>query len=253
MIHTQKKKNKFFTFMFSIVPGAAEMYMGFLRNGLSMLILCMIPILLCAIFGEEIFLIPIAIVWIYGFFHAWNIAGLDDEDFYACRDVYIWEEFADGRDIALPEDKIKKILPVALLIVGFGVVWNYVFSIVIKFIPGDYWNMLYPGIKGVPGVVLAIFFIILGFRLLKKKKENIYTEREIPIYIESKERINIESKEQVDTVNEEPGDAQSDEQTIAENDETATESDETVSESNETAAENEEKADESGAQGEKED
>ena len=35
----QKKKNKFFTFIFSLLPGAAEMYMGFMKNGLSMMVM----------------------------------------------------------------------------------------------------------------------------------------------------------------------------------------------------------------------
>ena len=210
MIHTQKKKNKFFTFICSLVPGAAEMYMGFLKNGLSLLILCMICILLCGAFSE-LFLVPLAIVWIYGFFHAWNIAGLDDEDFGACSDVYVWEEFTDGRDISLPEDKIKKIAPVALLFVGFGILWNFVFSIVIKFIPGDYWNIFYPIIKGVPGLVFAVLFIILGFRLLKGKKQQLYIEHEVPVYIESsknvdaviEEKADKQSKDKIETKNEE--------------------------------------------------
>ena len=183
MIHTQKKKNKFFTFIFSMVPGAAEMYMGFLKNGLSLLLVCMVCVFLCGGFGE-LFLVPLAITWIYGFFHAWNIAGLNDEDFYASRDEYIWEEFIDPRDFSIPEDKVKKVLPIALLFVGFGIVWNYVFSIVINFIPGDYWNIVYPIVKGIPGLVFAILFIILGFKLLKEKKKQIDLEDEMPILIE---------------------------------------------------------------------
>ena len=31
------KKNNFFTFIFSFLPGAAEMYMGFMKNGFSIL------------------------------------------------------------------------------------------------------------------------------------------------------------------------------------------------------------------------
>ena len=33
-----KKKNRFFTFCFSLMPGAAEMYMGFLKTGLSLMV-----------------------------------------------------------------------------------------------------------------------------------------------------------------------------------------------------------------------
>ena len=33
-----KKKNKFFTFLCSFLPGAAEMYMGFMKMGISLLV-----------------------------------------------------------------------------------------------------------------------------------------------------------------------------------------------------------------------
>ena len=32
-----KKKNRFFTFIFSCMPGAGEMYMGFMNRGVSMI------------------------------------------------------------------------------------------------------------------------------------------------------------------------------------------------------------------------
>ena len=33
----QQKKGKFFTFIFSFIPGAAEMYMGFMKQGVSLM------------------------------------------------------------------------------------------------------------------------------------------------------------------------------------------------------------------------
>ena len=32
-----RKKNKFLTFIFALLPGAAEMYMGFMKMGLTLL------------------------------------------------------------------------------------------------------------------------------------------------------------------------------------------------------------------------
>ena len=33
-----KKKNRFLTFCFSLMPGAAEMYMGFMRTGTELML-----------------------------------------------------------------------------------------------------------------------------------------------------------------------------------------------------------------------
>lgn len=35
----RKKKNAFMTFVFSFIPGCAEMYWGFMKNGVSLLAL----------------------------------------------------------------------------------------------------------------------------------------------------------------------------------------------------------------------
>ena len=37
-----KKKNRFLTFCFSMLPGAAEMYMGFMKTGVSLMSLFML-------------------------------------------------------------------------------------------------------------------------------------------------------------------------------------------------------------------
>ena len=81
----QKKKNKFFTFIFSLLPGAAEMYMGFMKNGLSMMIIFFITFLPMAAFNSmEFMMLLSAVVWFYGFFHARNSAALR----YSCRPHY---------------------------------------------------------------------------------------------------------------------------------------------------------------------
>ena len=172
MKHIPTRRNKFFTFIFSFCPGAAEMYMGFLHNGLSLLAVFMLIVLLCIVFSEA-FVVFLALVYIYAFFHAWSIVALDDENFSTSEDVYIWEEFIDGREINLPKEKIRKFLPVAMLLIGIAILWEYVFSIVIKFIPGDYWNIVYPIIKDIPGCVFALLCIIYGFKLLKTKKDEL--------------------------------------------------------------------------------
>ena len=42
----QQKKNKFFTFIFSFMPGAAEMYMGFMKQGVCLLALFLLSFII---------------------------------------------------------------------------------------------------------------------------------------------------------------------------------------------------------------
>ncbi|MCI8355555.1 MAG: hypothetical protein HFI47_10905, partial [Lachnospiraceae bacterium] len=39
-----KKKSRFLTFCFSMLPGAGEMYMGFMRTGVSLMLLFFLSI-----------------------------------------------------------------------------------------------------------------------------------------------------------------------------------------------------------------
>ena len=70
-----KKKSGFLTFCFSLVPGAGEMYMGFMRQGVSIMALFWLLIFLAAFLsiGPVLFILPI--LWCYSFFNVHNIRG----------------------------------------------------------------------------------------------------------------------------------------------------------------------------------
>ena len=70
-----KKKSGFWTFLFSWIPGAGEMYMGFMRMGVSLMGLFW-GIIALSIFTNTGFLMLVdVIVWFYSFFHVHNLRG----------------------------------------------------------------------------------------------------------------------------------------------------------------------------------
>ena len=76
-----KKKNRFFTFIFSCMPGAGEMYMGFMNRGVSMMLLFVLTIVI-SVWLEQAVLMAICIVeWCFSFFYVNNIASRNDEEF----------------------------------------------------------------------------------------------------------------------------------------------------------------------------
>ena len=176
----QKKKNKFFTFIFSLLPGAAEMYMGFMKNGLSMMIMFFISFVPMILFNAMEFIMLLSVVlWFYGFFHARNIAGLEDADFEQFEDKYIWEEFGDLEWKESDQNRIRKWGAIFLIIIGVAALWDFFFyDIICRLIPGDYWNDIYPVVKDIPMVVFAILFIIIGIKMIRGKKEELNAESE---------------------------------------------------------------------------
>ncbi len=170
----QKKKNRFFTFIFSFMPGAAEMYMGFMKNGFTLMLLFILPMALLVIYGGLDFLMPVCVVmWFYGFFHARNYAGMDDEDFAGMEDKYVWEEFSDLKWSRLSNKTIRKWAAAIFIIIGVAQLWDYFSDIIYRLIPEGYWDDLYPVFSNIPQVVVAILLVVVGVRLIIGKKREL--------------------------------------------------------------------------------
>ena len=81
-----KKKSGFLTFIFSWIPGAGQMYMGFMRMGVSLMGLFWGILALSIFFNTGFLMLIDVVVWFYSFFHAHSLRAMDDEDFYALED-----------------------------------------------------------------------------------------------------------------------------------------------------------------------
>ncbi len=112
-----KKRNGFLAFCFSLIPGAGEMYMGFMKQGVSIMAVFWMLIFLAAFLniGPVLFILPI--LWCYSFFNVHNIRGMSDEEFYALEDDYLFH-----LDRVVPmakwDRKRNNILAAALIIIG---------------------------------------------------------------------------------------------------------------------------------------
>ena len=98
----RQRRGKIFTFLCSLIPGAAEMHMGFMKKGISLMavfILCfVIPSVLRV---SDVFILFAVLVWFYSFFHARNLATCSEEEFETQVDEYIWIPFLEGRQIKI--------------------------------------------------------------------------------------------------------------------------------------------------------
>lgn len=81
-------KNGFWTFLFAFIPGAGQMYQGYMRRGLSLMLIT------CGIFLAAFLLQPciifLMVVWMYSFFDALNLrsqiaTGTAPEDEFLLR------------------------------------------------------------------------------------------------------------------------------------------------------------------------
>ena len=117
------KKNGFWTFIFSLIPGAGEMYMGFFKQGLSLMGLCAIVSIVASFLGIEELMILLPLIWFYSFFHVHHLRSLPPEEFHALEDKIL---FFDDRDFQLGTltENRKKAIAVVLVVVGVILLWN---------------------------------------------------------------------------------------------------------------------------------
>ncbi len=173
MIH-QKKKNRGLTFVFSLIPGAAEMYMGFMRNGLSLMIIFALSIVLPIVLRlSDVFFVAIPITYAFSFFHARNVAHMDDDEFMAMEDNTVWDEFSDGR-MRVTSSTQRKILAAVLILCGLAALWQSAESLMWELIP-DIWRDINPAIHAMPRMVIAVVIIIIGIHLVRGKKRELFT------------------------------------------------------------------------------
>lgn len=175
----RQKKGGFFTFLCSLIPGAAEMHMGFMKEGISLMaifILCfVIPSVLRV---SDVFILFAVLVWFYSFFHARNLATCSEVEFEAQMDEYIWVPFLEGREIKIANPTLRKWGAIILIVFGCGRLWDSLSEWFYSLVPERYWNILSPIVSEVPQVVVSIAIIILGVKLIVGKKEELKSDEQ---------------------------------------------------------------------------
>ena len=173
------KKNGFLTFIFACIPGAGQMYYGYMQRGLSLITM----FIACFIVGAIIN--PLAalaiIVWMYSFFDTYDLV----------RHLAAGDPKEDGLLLVGNFDDVKKLIPQHTKLVGWGLigfgVWalydlligNWVYKILTN-VPGygHAWDI----INGIPNLVVGGLLVFAGFKLLNMHPAKKNSDDELPPY-----------------------------------------------------------------------
>lgn len=173
------KKNGFLTFIFACIPGAGQMYYGYMQRGLSLITM----FIGCFIVGAIIN--PLAalaiIVWMYSFFDTYDLvrhlaAGDPKED-----GLLLVDNFDDVKKLILQHTKL-----VGWGLIGFGVwalydllIGNWVYRILTNVLGYGYaWDV----INGIPNLVVGGLLVFAGFKLLNMHPAKKNSDDELPPY-----------------------------------------------------------------------
>lgn len=168
----KQKKNKILRFIFSLLPGAGEMYMGFMKMGLSLMTLFFIIITISAFLRLDSLIFICIIVWFYSFFNVHNIAAMPEEEFLYFEDQYLFHV-----NQIIPENffaKInRKILGIFLILVGIYTFTREIWFMISHFLPEEITMILDTFFYNSPRLVIGICIIILGIYLIRGKKKQL--------------------------------------------------------------------------------
>ena len=173
------KKNAFLTFIFACIPGAGQMYYGYMKRGLSMITFFCLFIMAGTL--VDVLVVGSVIVWMYSFFDTYDLI----------RHMAAGEPKEDSLLVLGNYEEIKKLLPQHNRLIGWGLVGIGVWALYDTFISNWLYTLLcnlvgngyaYDIITGIPNVVIAALLIFAGLKLLGLHPEKKNRDDELPPY-----------------------------------------------------------------------
>lgn len=174
----QKQKRGFWLFIFSLIPGAGEMYMGFKKQGISIMLLFwgVFAVGSCTGMDWLIFLIPI--IWFYSFFNVHNLKSLSEEEFYSVEDSYVLHMDKLIGDVDTLVTHHRKLTAIILIVFGASILWNNLVDFFYMILPGYLADVLGSFAYHLPQLVIAVAIILAGIYILTRKKDALDKEQQ---------------------------------------------------------------------------
>ena len=173
------KKNAFLTFIFACIPGAGQMYYGYMKRGTSLLVYFCLFIMLGTIISPLV--VGVAVVYMFSFFDTYDLI----------RHMAAGEPKEDSLLVLGNYEEIKKLVPQHNRLIGWGLVGFGVWALYETFISTWLYTLLcnlmgngyaYDIIRGIPNVVIAALLIFAGLKLLGLHPEKKNRDDELPPY-----------------------------------------------------------------------
>ena len=173
------KKNGFLTFIFACIPGAGQMYYGYMQRGLSIAMILILCVMAATVIQPLLFLC--LVIWMYRFFDTYDLI----------RHMAAGEPKEDSLLVLGNYEEIKKLVPQHNRLVGWGLigfgVWalydlligNWVYKILTNVLGyGHAWDI----INGIPNLVVGGLLVFAGFKLLNMHPAKKNSDDELPPY-----------------------------------------------------------------------
>lgn len=170
------KRNKFWTVIFACLPGAGHMFMGFMKMGLSLMLLFFGWFAVSSFLRLEALYFIVPVIWFYAFFDCINKAFCSDETFAALEDHYVFEKYMQNKPSFDLGNK-KKLVGTCAILLGVYLLIQNVLSMVTRYVniyDNDVlYNLVYMVRDFLPQGIIAGVIIVIGARLIMGKKREL--------------------------------------------------------------------------------
>lgn len=157
------QKNRFWTFCFSLIPGAGEMYLGLYKQGISLMVSFIGIMALSVMLNLTPFALFAIVVWFYSFLHTHNLRAMPLEEYCNLEDDYIWSRVPLNMKWT---NKAMKLTAILLIVLGIYLVWTNTFGWISWYFGGFFGGIL----NRLPQLAIGVAILWLGVKLITGKK-----------------------------------------------------------------------------------
>ncbi len=175
-----RKKNKFFTLIFSAFFGAGQMYMGFMKQGISIMTLTAIILAFGNFTGIGTIFFSLPVLWFYSFFDVINKMTMPDHIFQTLEDHYIFLSSNDNIELKSLVARYEKAIAIFLILLGVSALGENILDLIAEqaSMAGYYelsefvYSLRWNGTR----ILFSILIIIVGAKMIIGKKKELDME-----------------------------------------------------------------------------
>ncbi len=157
------RKSKILTFLFGLMPGAGQMYLGYMKRGVSLMSIFWLIVCLAGFLNISFLLFLLPIIWFYAFFDTLNLRSMSYE--FLPHDDFLFHLSSIPSGAFSNFFRHRHLLGgILLILLGGYILLNNIL------LPSLYWVFdvdLYWLFDGLPTLVIAIAIIWLGVHLIR--------------------------------------------------------------------------------------
>lgn len=175
------KKNKILFFLFSLIPGAAHMYIGLVKRGLVIMLALVAGAGLAMMADTPAFLLVLPVLWFYSLFDAWNKYHLPEDKLAKVQDDFLFflnampeNVRSDPRFKKVASANVLKVGGIVAIIAGAYLIWDQIIVRVLVRLLSDTGAEILSQISyKLPQVAVAVILIVVGIKLISHKKREL--------------------------------------------------------------------------------